>query len=403
MSSNVEMSTLVGSKKPLPFRKTVLFVHQSAELYGSDKMLIQLVCGLDRQRITPLVILPEKGPLYDVLIKKEIEIFIIPVAKIKRSVFSSRGLFKFLFEAIRSVRMISNSMAGRRIDLVHSNTLAVFGGALWAKLHCVPHLWHVHEIVLHPKPAQRLFPILLYLLADKIITNSKATANALFEIVPSLVGRTDVIYNGQVPAAPPQPRRVAELRKRLGLKEDDYLITLVGRINRWKGQRLFIKAAEVVLKRHKMNIVFLIVGGPPPGQDHFLKDLRKCIHDSSVRDSIKLLEFTDDIWSVWHASDIAVVPSIEPEPFGMVAVEAMAAGKPVIAANHGGLSEIVLPGETGFLFEPGDVDGFTGFISILLSSRDMANKMGEMGRFRVENTFNVVQYCRSFEKIYQEF
>ncbi|MDX1738734.1 MAG: glycosyltransferase family 4 protein [Alphaproteobacteria bacterium] len=381
-------------------KKTVLFVHQSAELYGSDKMLLQLLGGLDRQRITPLVVLPEHGPLYDALKKDGVEIFIAPVAKIQRAAFSLRGFLPFLVEIIRSVRMISKSLAGKHIDWVHSNTLAVFGGALWAKLGRVPHLWHVHEIIVHPTLARRFFPVLLRYFANKIVANSQATADTLFEVMPRLVGRTEVIHNGQAPAPPPDLSRVAALRGRFGLGDDGFLVTLVGRINRWKGQELFIEAAEIVLQGEKRNIVFLMVGGPPPGQEHFVEDVRKRIHDSPVRDNIKLMAFTDDIWNVWHATDIAVVPSTEPEPFGMVAVEAMAAGKPVVAANHGGLSEIVIPERTGLFFEPGDVEGLAKAITTLVNSPDKVVKMGELGRMRVENRFNIERYCHSFEKNY---
>lgn len=381
--------------------KTIVFFHQSADLYGSDRVLISLIEGLDRNRFRPIVLIPCIGPLKDALTIAGIETHVIPLVKVSRATFTPTGLLKLPFEAVNSIRAINRVLDGIRVDIVHSNTLAVLSGALWARLYGSPHLWHVHEIIVHPRLAKRLFPFLVRFLADRVVANSETTRRWLVSTERKIAPKTVTIWNGVERKSSVKIDVALSLRSTIGLGPKHVLVALVGRMNRWKGQALLIKAAEDILQRNN-SIHFLIVGSPPLGQEHFRAEILKQITESSASKQITVWDFTEDVWMIWDACDIAVVPSIEPEPFGMVAIEAMASGKPVIGSAHGGLTEIIEDGETGLLFKPNDTNALAEAILKLAESSSLRNAMGTKGALRQLKYFSLQSYQTSFTKLYEE-
>lgn len=382
--------------------KTILFVHQSAELYGSDKVLFSLVTGLDRQRFRAIVVLPAEGALTDALRAKGIAVHVVPLVRLGRATWSLGGLLRLPRETFRSLRAINAALCNRSVTIVHSNTLAVLSGALWAKWQRIPHVWHVHEMIVHPKIVRVFFPWLLRLLSERVPCNSHATRQLLLESQPRLAAKSLTIWNGLDRDVSPVDESVkANFRRKLGLKPDDVLVLLMGRINRWKGQTLLVDAAAQLRQTGLNNVHFLIVGSVPPGQGHFLTELQKKILWNKSSEYITIMDFQQDIWPLWDACDIAVVPSTEPEPFGMVALEAMAAQKPVIAAGHGGLLDIVIDGVTGLLITPNDATSLATAIISLAQDGAKRNQMGLNGRVRLQEVFSLQRYVSSFEQLYE--
>ena len=160
--------------------------------------------------------------------------------------------------------------------------------------------------------------------------------------------KTIVIYNG---VAQSNSLKNTSSKENFGFDDNDIIVTLVGRISRLKGHKLML---DVFAKNFttKENIKLLFVGSPVVGQEYYLDEIRNSIEKNKINKQVKIFPFTKDLNSIWQVSDIVVLPSTEAESFGLVAVEAMLAGKPVVASNHGGPTEIVLDNETGFLFEP---------------------------------------------------
>ena len=121
-----------------------------------------------------------------------------------------------------------------------------------------------------------------------------------------------------------------------------------------------------------------------------------------MKDQVKIVPFQEEIWQLWDSIDIAVVPSTEPEPFGMVAIEAMLAKKPVIAANHGGLTEIVISGETGLLFEPQNPNELANALESLLNNSEKREKYGLAGYKRAVEHFSLQSHVNKFEAIFED-
>lgn len=369
--------------------RNILFVHQSAEMYGSDKVLLYLVTGLLPFGFHPIVLLPEEGPLLTALRNVGIETHIVPVTKIERKTLTMRGLLGLPFSLLTSVRRINRLMQDRSVHIVYSNTLAVLGSAIWAKLRGIPHVWHVHEILMSPRVVRKGFPFLLRLLADKIICNSKMTNEWVVSEQPSVSEKSLVIWNGQGQRPAASLLSAKQFRESFGIAETDLMIALVGRINRWKGQPLLIDAANLLWKRGVRNAHFVIVGGVAAGQDQLLLDLNTKIKESDARGQIHLSPFVDDVWNIWDACDIAVVPSTEPEPFGMVAIEAMASSKPVLVAAHGGLLDIVEDEVSGLQFTPNNAEKLADQLQRLLASDNLRKELGRTGKLRQEEVFSL--------------
>ncbi len=382
---------------------TILFIHPSSEMYGSDKVLLALASRLNREHFRAVVAVPSEGPLTDALRASGIETHIVPLLIVGRKSIRLSTLFRLPFDAYRSLCALDRVIKNVDIDIVHSNTLAVLSGALWAMWRKKPHVWHVHEIILRPWLVSRLFPLFVRAFSSRVVANSKSTLQWLLGKEPRLDKKSTFIWNGL--DSPGQPdRNAAEMLREEIMRGavDDVLVALVGRINRMKGQILLVEAAELIKKEGIGNIHYLIVGGTPPGQEHFRDDLIKRISSSPAREHITLMDFRPDIHNVWGACDIAVVPSTEPESFGLVALEAMAAGKPVIGAEHGGLTEIVKDGETGLLFLPSDKYSFADKIHELYKYPLKRTTMGMRGKERLLEHFSMETFIKNFSTLYAD-
>lgn len=383
--------------------KIILFVHQSSEMYGSDKVLLYLVQGLlEKGEFYPIVVLPESGPLHTTLLNTGVEVHIGQVAKISRAVFTPMGLVRLFLKTIRAIRSLDKIVAGRQVQVVHSNTLAVLSGAIWALVRRKKHLWHVHEIIISPKLVSKIFPILVNHLSDCAISNSTLTEQWLISTQPTLAARSVVVFNGLPKIQKPTSSAIQAFRKNIGAEVDDVVITLAGRINRWKGQELLLSAASELKRRGRSDFLrFAIVGGAAPGLEALPDQLKAQAASGGFADKCCFIPFIDDIWPVWFSTDIAVVPSTEPEPFGMVAIEAMAAGVPVIAAKHGGLMDILVNEETGIFFTPRDVLALADAIDRLSADAGLRKRLGSAGAIRQAKLFSVESQVELSSTVYR--
>lgn len=382
----------------------VLFVHQSAEMYGSDKVLFYLVQGLQaRGDFEPVVVLPEDGPLHAALVAAGIEVHIAEVAKVSRSIATPAGLFRLGGTIFTGVRALHRIVGRRQVAVVHSNTLAVLAGAAWAVSKRKPHLWHVHEIIVAPKLVSKAFPWLVRWLADRVMANSTLTERWLVAAQPALASRSVVVFNSLPRVEKPSPQTIHAFRARVGASQDDVVVTLAGRINRMKGQGLLIEAAAELQRRGKANgMRFVIAGDAAPGLAGLPAQLKAQVSTLGLDKHFTFLPFIDDVWPMWFGTDIAVVPSTEPEAFGMVAIEAMAAGVPVIAAGHGGLLDIVIHEKTGLIFSPGNTTAFTKALERLASNNMLRHSYGAAGKIRQQDFFSIKKQIERTARVYQE-
>jgi hypothetical protein len=204
---------------------TILIIHQSAELYGSDKTLLLLLKHIDKTKFYPVVVLPNEGILKDELEKENIEVVIAPVLKLSRKMFTPKNIFKFIKDIKIGISILDKLNKKHHFDIVYSNTLAVSLGMIYAKKRKIKHLWHVHEIIIRPKIIAAIYPKLLMIFSDLVVCNSIATQKNLTQRIPKLESKSIVIYNGiEIPKGS-NPDKI-----NLGFPVDNIVISLVGRI-----------------------------------------------------------------------------------------------------------------------------------------------------------------------------
>jgi glycosyltransferase involved in cell wall biosynthesis len=375
---------------------TILIIHQSAELYGSDRSLIDLLAGIDRGRFLPIVCVPEHGPLIGHLISLDVEVHVTPLLKADRRTLTSPWLaLKLSIATPRVLRAITRLVGGRRIDLVYTNTIAVLGGAIWAALHRVPHVWHVREIIRTPRIASFMFRWIVPALSSRILCNSHQTRRW---ISPSSAAAV-TIWNGVPPIEGVALRRSSRqtLRSTLQLPLDSVVVLMAGRINGWKGQDLLLDAIDEIDAVDFPDFHLLVIGSGAPGQLQIVGEVARRIDKSRHRTRVSMHPFSEHMGDYYLAADVVVVPSRLPEPFGRVAIEAMAHSLPVIAARHGGLVEIVEHGRTGILFEPNNVSELSGALRLLLNDASLRARLGVAGQARQRDLFSVRTYVRNIE------
>ena len=377
----------------------ILFIHQSAELYGSDKTLLLLLKHIDKTKFYPVVVLPNDGPLKSELEKENIKVVIAPVLKVYRKMFTPQNMLQFIKDIKKGVDALDLLNKQHHFDIVYSNTLAVLLGMIYAKKRKIKHLWHVHEIINHPKFIASIFPKFLLHYSDLVVCNSFATEKNLINRVPKLETKSIVIHNGIE-----LNTSITKLgcKEDFGFKETDLIVTLVGRISRLKGHKLLLDVFINHISKNE-NVKLLFVGSPVEGQEYYLEEIQDCINRNKLQTKVKILPFLNNLNGVWAVTDIAIMPSTEAESFGLVALEAMLAKKPVVASNLGGLSEVVINNETGFLFDPNSKEALSEALFKLIESPSLRSEFCEKGHERVIKEFSIEKHVKQFEAVFQNF
>ena len=138
-------------------KKNVLIVNQSAELYGADKALLELIEKFP-ENFNAIVVLHEEGPLKVILEKMNVQVIKTSVIKVKRGILKPSFFVTLPFDTIKSFIKIKKDLKGKKIDIIHSNATSVFIGAFYGFFFRIPHLWHVHEIIEKPKKVAQVYP-----------------------------------------------------------------------------------------------------------------------------------------------------------------------------------------------------------------------------------------------------
>jgi glycosyltransferase involved in cell wall biosynthesis len=219
-----------------------------------------------------------------------------------------------------------------------------------------------------------------------LIFNSHATQKSFR--LPFWQGKA-VVWNG---IAPPQELLSKASHSKLNL-------LLIGRFNSWKGQAVLLHAVAQLPSELRNRLSVRLVGSVFGSQMHFADELERIVGENGISQIVRMFPFTPNPYPHYNWADVVVVPSIKPEPFGLVAIEAMAAGCSVIAANHGGLAEIVVDDETGSLVVPGSIDSLTTAIVRYIEDPVRAVAEGNAGRARFEGIFEESNYMLKIMKI----
>jgi glycosyltransferase involved in cell wall biosynthesis len=177
-------------------------------------------------------------------------------------------------------------------------------------------------------------------------------------------------------------------------------VGLVGRISPFKGQHIFLQAAAIVRQKFP-STRFQVIGTTLFGEDDYAQHLQVLCKKFALEDCVEFTGFDDDIPRTLARLDVVVHASILGEPFGQVIIEAMAAGKPVVATDGGGVPEIVEHNVTGYLVPMDDATAMADAISRLLADPERAAEMGRCGQQRVKSHFTIEASASKLHDVYQ--
>lgn len=289
-----------------------------------------------------------------------------------------------------------------RVDIVHARSRAPAWSAwIAAKRAGVPFLTTFHGVYGLQNRWKKHYNSIMTR-GERVIAVSNFIAEHLREAYEVDPARIRVIQRGVDPRifspAGVHPQRMAELARAWRVPEDLPVILFPGRITRWKGQDVFIRALSRLPQR---NFIALIVGDDD-GHTDYRHSLEKLIVEQKLEGRVRFVGSTPHMAEAYTLARLVVATSTEPEAFGRVGVEAQALGRPVIATNHGGARETIKHGVTGWLVPPGDEAALARQISESLALTDDA--LGFMGAEGIGNAahFSTEQMCSRTLEVYQE-
>lgn len=382
-------------------KPSILFVHAGAEMYGADRILLELVGGLMAQGYPVCVVLPGHGPLGQEFSRLGIEPIICNLGILRRKYFSFSGLINRSTRLFSAVKQLIWIIRQNDISIVHSNTTAVLAGALASKIVGVQHIWHVHEITTKPRWFAILLAACVSTLSCQVVFVSEAAKAHMCRLYPRIQRKAVVIHNGIDESRAVSGHR-GLIRRECGWSESDFVVGMIGRINWWKGQNKLVDCAEALVPiTHGLK--FLLVGGTYASDEQLRDQLIGRVIRSDLTNCVTIQDFRTDIGNVLADIDVFVLPSTEPDPFPTVVLEAMAASRPIVAFRHGGVCEMIENGVTGFLCEPCSSQEMASVISHLEANRKTAIVLGKAGLSRLRALYTREAFLTKFTQLYDEF
>lgn len=368
----------------------VLFIHCQSEIGGAETLLLSTLKYLNRERYHPFVFCfgRDDDPLPARLRELGVDHQLIVPHRLRQ-----------LGKTIRTLQRLIWFVHKENVAVVIAYSLFPYIYArLLAALTRTKSICYVMDMVA-PKWWRNGFVKALPMVIGhrSLLADSNYVRENLKKAFPWIKSVKTVYHGIDQSCFDPALYNAAEVRLKLGIPEEAPVLAIVGRLQTWKGQHVFIQAARLVHKTHP-HAKFLIVGGTinriDPGYEESLYSLVKELDLNGI---VLFLGHRDDVPAIMSASDIIVHASIEPEPFGCVIIEGMAMKKPIIATNIGGPTEIIVNGETGLLIPPSDPRAMAGAIQKLLYAPELCMRMGDKGRRRVEEHFTADRMTHEIE------
>jgi glycosyltransferase involved in cell wall biosynthesis len=391
----------------------LLFLSVSAGFGGAERVLLDAVAALRFQKpewSLGVVCLAE-GPLAGELaaLGADVRVLALPprFASLGESGQSSAATLAALARSAWTLRSYTHrlraAMALWRPDVVHANGLKAHVLAAWAAPSHAHVVWHVHDYLAE----RRVSSVLLRRYAHRaalVVANSHSVGVDVRAVLGRRVSVV-VVHNGidtdrfrpvgstmdldaaaSLPPAPPATVRVG----------------LVATYARWKGHETFLRALAGVAD---LDLRGYVVGGPmyeTSGSQYTREELVDIGRTLALGDRVGFVPFQRDVAPVYRSLDVVVHASTKPEPFGLAVVEAMACGRPVIAARAGGIVETVEPERTGLLCRPGDVGDLVGHLRRVSTDAGLRGRLGEAAALAARVRFGRDRFGHALASAYAQ-
>ena len=380
-------------------RVRVAYVNHTGAVSGAEVVLMNMVRGLDRSAYEPVAICPAEGGLADQLQAEGVPCVPLPAVQ-ARFTWRPDELWKAAISLGRAIWALRRTLRQIDPEIVHANSVRA---GVVVSLACIASgrkvVWHVHDNL--PKhPISTLIRIAaLGLRPDRVIGVSQATAKA-FRGPFSFEGSVVTIHNGvDLLRFPLKGEERSALRSALGVPESAFLVCAVGQICERKG---LLELIEAFTAAHaQAREMHLIIAGSVVFEHErpYLDRLHRAATRPSVAGSVRFIGQIQDVSALLRAADLLVLNSRE-EPFGLVLIEAMSSGTPVLAARTGGISEIVRDTENGWLVDRGDTAGLAQKLVELAGNNELLERAALQARDATCPLFSVERFQARIDDCY---
>ncbi len=374
----------------------LLCLNLYASVGGAERALVELLPALDPARYAPFAVLGSEGPLAVALRERGAAVVIEP--------FPTPPLWGLawpptLLQVRRAACRIGRLAESRGVRVAQCGDvlgLLLLGPARRAGARLV---YQVNYLGDGPRLA------LLRALGgriDAVVACSRFQADQIARDAPGLQARTVVVHPG-IDVAAFASGDGAAFRREIGVAEGAPLVGMLARYDVWKGHDVFLDAARhLVATRPELR--FAMIGGAlnAAALPHLARyrDATLARREAlGLGDRVKVVDHRADVSGALHALDVVAMPS-RGEPFGMALLEAMAAGRPVVASDSGGPREIVEHGKSGLLFRTGDAAALAAAVGTVLDDPAAARRRADAARERVKQSFGREAYARSMQEVY---
>lgn len=381
--------------------KTILYLHAGAEMYGADKILLELVTGLDKTKFRPVVILPTNGILRKKLEEAKIQVHVIPYPILRRKYFNPKGIIDYASNYRKQSDAIMKYLKDNniKVDIIHVNTLAVLEGIRLKKKLKAPLYWHIHEIITHPQAVNKFLCWCVNRYADKAIVVSGPVKQHLISNGVK-AEKIVVIHNGIDSNVFSPDVNSDYLYDEWKIPKNAIKVGMIGRVNNWKGQNDFLDALAPLLNEFD-DLYLFVVGSAFEGQEWRIKELKQKIASLPHSDRIIFSEFRKDNYAVEHFFDILILPSTSPDPLPTVVLESMGCGRAVIGYAHGGVTEMVKDGYNGLLVDPLNKIALQKSVKSCISQKTY-KRFGINSRRRLVEKFSLNMFINNFVNLYNK-
>jgi len=376
----------------------ILHVYTHTAMGGGETMLLRLLDGLNKNRFLPIMACSqENSRLIKELGVREIRTFLLKTKNLStenkffKAVFQLPNFLKLNFQIVRIIKQEKPDVL--QAGLFYSALFSIIP----AKIYRKPFIW----IAQTPSDLLRYRILTKFLIwaSDKTILTCKDFIRLAKENGFN-TEKLKVIYTGLNLAEFYQKENSRNEIEINGKKIKKPIVAMVGRFDRYqKGHQYFIEAAKIINGKVS-NVNFLIIGGTVNAEEEkFKKELEEKVKKLGLSNQIVFTGFYPDLIYLLSNIEVVVIPSLYEAP-SAVAMEAMAIKRPVVASNIGGIPEVVVDGETGFLVPPKNPEAIAEKVIFLLKNPQKAKEMGEKGYLRVKENFTQEKLAREYEKIY---
>lgn len=373
---------------------TVLYIDHVAHLGGAEISLLGLVKTLhNQQKIYPSVVLPQEGALQQQFQQIGISTFVNPIKQLNVT-YNPLLLASYGWGLGKYVRQLGRLIRHQKVQIIHANSIkAGLLAGVSAKLLGIPMVWHIRDFYSAGW---------IRWLVQKWHQWVAAYPIAISQRVAQMFSQpVEVIYNGV--DVDLYERAVLEngrfsLRSHFQIAPHTKLVGMVAQLAPWKGQTMFLEVASHITQLYS-NVHFAIIGDVYHDHQIPYREMLKQTAQSALPGKVSFWGWQPDVPAVMAALDVLIHPAQE-EPFGRVVIEAMAASKPVVGLNSGGLPEIIENGRTGFLVAT--APQMTEKTIELLQDPCLCASMGQQGHHRVQTHFSLQANAAQVLQLYQQ-